>query len=440
MSRQRYWGCPIPVIHCDACGVVPVPDKDLPVKLPKDVSFDKPGNPLDLHPTWKHVNCPNCGGKATRETDTCDTFVDSSWYFARFCSPHASDPVEKAAVDYWLPVDQYIGGVEHAILHLLYARFFTRAMKDCGYVGLSEPFSALFTQGMVLHETYFDEKQSWLAPSDVRIETQDGVRKAFRLEGNRESIQIGGIEKMSKSKKNTIDPDIFTEHYGADTARWFMLSDSPPERDVLWTEEGVQGAWRFVQRAWRLLNEGLPLIAAANGKAPSAFSEPAQALRRAAHKGLNAVAEEVEGLRYNRAIAAVYEFANALSLALGNKAAQEDASFGFAAREALVFFVHMMNPFMPHLAEEAWALLGYNTLLANEAWPKVERGLLIDDTVTIAVQVNGKRRDEIVVPRNADRAQVEAAALRLESVTRAVDGRPIKKVIVVPERIVNVVA
>jgi leucyl-tRNA synthetase len=440
VSRQRYWGCPIPMIHCEKCGVVPVPDKDLPVLLPHDVSFDKPGNPLDQHSTWKHVDCPSCGGKATRETDTCDTFVDSSWYFARFCSPHAKEPVEKAAVDYWLPVDQYIGGVEHAILHLLYARFFTRAMKDCGYLSLSEPFAALFTQGMVLHETYVDEKQHWLAPADVRIETVDGVRKAFRLDGDREPIQIGGIEKMSKSKKNTVDPDIFTEHYGADTARWFMLSDSPPERDVLWTEEGVQGAWRFIQRAWRLLNEGLPLIPPPNGNNAVAFSAPAQALRRAAHKGLNAVAEEIEGLRFNRAIAAVYEFANALTASLQDKAAREDPSFGFAMREALVFFMHMMNPIMPHLAEEGWALLGYNTLLANESWPKVERSLLIDDTVTIAVQVNGKRRDEIVVPRNADRAALEAAALRLESVTRAVDGRPIKKVIVVPERIVNVVA
>ena len=440
VSRQRYWGCPIPMIHCEKCGVVPVPDKDLPVVLPHDVSFDKPGNPLDLHPAWKHVDCPSCGGKATRETDTCDTFVDSSWYFARFCSPHAKEPVEKTAVDYWLPVDQYIGGVEHAILHLLYARFFTRAMKDCGYLTLSEPFEALFTQGMVLHETYFDDKQHWLAPADVRIEAEDGVRKAFRLDGNREPIQIGGVEKMSKSKKNTIDPDIFTEHYGADTARWFMLSDSPPERDVLWTEEGVQGAWRFIQRVWRLLNEGLPLLPARNGNNSVSFSAPAQALRRAAHKGLNAVAEEVEGLRFNRAIAAVYEFANALTASLQDKAAREDASFGFAMREALVFFMHMMNPIMPHLAEEGWALLGYNTLLANEPWPKVEQSLLIDDTVTIAVQVNGKRRDEIVVPRNADRAVLEAAALRLESVTRAVDGRPIKKVIVVPERIVNVVA
>ncbi|MGO9174506.1 MAG: leucine--tRNA ligase [Rhodomicrobium sp.] len=440
VSRQRYWGCPIPMIHCSKCGVVPVPEGDLPVRLPDDVTFDKPGNPLDRHPTWKHVKCPCCGGKAARETDTCDTFVDSSWYFARFCSPHAADPVERAPADYWLPVDQYIGGVEHAILHLLYARFFTRAMKDCGYLGVAEPFAALFTQGMVLHETYLDSAQNWVNPADVVIEAVDGVRKAFKADAARAPVQIGSIEKMSKSKKNTIDPDIFTEHYGADTARWFMLSDSPPERDVLWTEEGAQGAWRFVQRAWRLLNEGLALLPKPKAKAPAEFSAPAQALRRGAHKGLNAVAEEIEGLRFNRAIAAVYEFANALSAALQDKNAHGDASLGFALREALTFFVHAVNPFMPHLAEEGWALLGYNTLIANESWPEVERSLLIDDTVTIAVQVNGKRRDEIVVARNADRADVEAAALRLESVTRAVDGRPIKKVIVVPERIVNVVA
>jgi leucyl-tRNA synthetase len=440
ISRQRYWGCPIPMIHCAKCGVVPVPGQDLPVLLPDDVTFDKPGNPLGRNPAWQHVKCPSCGGGATRETDTCDTFVDSSWYFARFCSPHSKEPVDRAPVDYWLPVDQYIGGIEHAILHLLYARFFTRAMQDCGYLGVSEPFAALFTQGMVLHETYFDEKRNWLTPAEVRVETGDGIRKAFRASGNHAPVQIGPVEKMSKSKKNTIDPDIFTEHYGADTARWFMLSDSPPERDVLWTEEGVQGSWRFIQRVWRIINDALPLISARSSKDPSVSSPRAQALRRASHKALNAVAEEIEGLRFNRAIAAVYEFANILSSALQDKTAGDDPSFGFALGEALVFFVHMIDPFMPHLAEEGWALLGYNTLLANESWPEVDRSLLIDDTVTIAVQVNGKRRDEIVVPRNAGRADLEAAALRLESVTRAVDGRPIKKVIVVPERIVNVVA
>ncbi|MGA7328827.1 MAG: leucine--tRNA ligase [Rhodomicrobium sp.] len=440
VSRQRYWGCPIPMIHCAKCGVVPVPDKDLPVLLPHDVSFDKPGNPLDHHPTWKHVKCPSCGGPATRETDTCDTFVDSSWYFARFCSPHAREPVDRARVDYWMPVDQYIGGVEHAILHLLYARFFTRAMRDCGYLDITEPFAALFTQGMVLHETYHDDKQNWIDPAEVVIETADGVRKAYLADRNRPPVQIGPVEKMSKSKKNTIDPDIFTSHYGSDTARWFMLSDSPPERDVLWTEEGAQGAWRFIQRCWRLLNEALPLLPDPSSKMPDGFGPGAQALRRAAHKSLNAVAEEIEGLRFNRAIAATYEFANVLSSALQDKARHADPSFGFALREALIFFLHSINPFMPHLAEEGWALLGYNTLLANESWPEVERSLLIDDTVTIAVQVNGKRRDEIIVSRNADRADLEAAALRLESVTRAVNGRPIKKVIVVPERIVNVVA
>jgi leucyl-tRNA synthetase len=443
VSRQRYWGCPIPVIHCAKCGVVPVPEKDLPVLLPDDVSFDKPGNPLDLHTSWKHVKCPTCGAKATRETDTCDTFVDSSWYFARFCSPHAKEPLDRAQADHWLPVDQYIGGVEHAILHLLYARFFTRAMKDCGYLNVAEPFAALFTQGMVLHETYYDgpeDKKNWINPADVVVETADGVRQAFKADKNKAPVKIGSIEKMSKSKKNTIDPDIFTGHFGADTARWFMLSDSPPERDVEWTENGAQGAWNFIQRAWRLINEGSELLPKPKAKAPAEYSPAAQSLRRTAHKSLNEVAEEIEGLRFNRSIAAAHKFYNALSAALQDKAVHGDASFGFALKEALSFFVHAINPIMPHLAEEGWSLLGYNTLIANESWPEVDRSLLIDDTVTIAVQVNGKRRDEIVVPRNADRADVEAAALRLESVTRAVDGRPIKKVIVVPERIVNVVA
>jgi leucyl-tRNA synthetase len=443
VSRQRYWGCPIPMIHCPECGVVPVPEEDLPVLLPEEVLFGKPGNPLDRHPTWKHVKCPACGGKAMRETDTCDTFVDSSWYFARFCSPHAKEPLDRSQADHWLPVDQYIGGVEHAILHLLYARFFTRAMKDCGYLNVAEPFAALFTQGMVLHETYYqgtDDKKDWINPADIVVETVDGTRKAYKADAARAPVNIGPIEKMSKSRKNTIDPDVFTEHYGADTARWFMLSDSPPERDVLWTEEGAQGAWRFVQRAWRLISESLPLLPKPTAKAPAQYAPAAQALRRAAHRGLHAVAGEIEGLRFNRAIAAVYEFANAISAALQDKAARAEPSFGFALKEALSFFVHAINPIMPHLAEEGWSLLGYNTLLANESWPDVDRSLLIDDTVTIAVQVNGKRRDEIVLPRNAGRADVEAAALRLESVTRAVDGRPIKKVIVVPERIVNVVA
>ena len=439
ISRQRYWGCPIPIIHCPACGPVPVPEEDLPVRLPDDVSFDKPGNPLDRHPTWKHVECPACGRAATRETDTCDTFVDSSWYFARFCSPKASTPVEREAVDYWLPVDQYIGGVEHAILHLLYSRFFTRAMRDTGHLSLGEPFAGLFTQGMVVHETYFDSENRWLSPADVAVRTEGGARKAF-LRDTGQEVSIGSVEKMSKSKKNTIDPDTFTAHYGADTARWFMLSDSPPERDVLWSDEGVQGAWRFVQRVWRLVNETAELTEGAGASDTGAAGSEAVALRRAAHKALHAVEQDIEGLRFNRAIATAYDLSNTINAALQNRNGKPDGVTSAALREAVHFLVHMINPMMPHLAEECWARLGYNTLLANAPWPSVEKGLLVDDTITIAVQVNGKRRDELVVARDAAREAVEAAALKLDSVLRAIEGRPVKKVIVVPERIVNVVA
>ena len=436
VSRQRYWGCPIPVVHCDACGVVPVPDADLPVELPDDVTFDKPGNPLDHHPTWKNVACPKCGQDAQRETDTFDTFVDSSWYFARFCSPRADAPTVRAAVDYWLPVDQYIGGIEHAILHLLYSRFFTRAMKDTGHVDLKEPFAGLFTQGMVNHETYKLEDGSWVMPSDVRIEGDGAARRALHVETGA-PVLIGPVEKMSKSKHNTVDPEDIIGHYGADTIRWFMLSDSPPERDVQWTEAGVEGAWRFVQRLWRLVGDLAPKACAAGSPRPETFGDDALALRRATHKALNEVSKDIEALRFNRAVAHIYEFANTLSAAPDD--GNEDVSW--ALREALETLIVLFGPMMPHLGEECWKELGASdTLLTETPWPKVETDLLVEDTVTIAVQVNGKRRDELTVARDAPKEDIEAAALRLENVLRAIEGRDIKKVIVVPQRIVNVVA
>ena len=421
VSRQRYWGCPIPVIHCEACGIVPVPKAELPVTLPEDVRFDLPGNPLDHHPTWKHVPCPACGKPARRETDTFDTFIDSSWYFARFCSPHAAIPVDKAAADYWMSVDQYIGGVEHAILHLLYSRFFVRAMKRTGYLDLEEPFASLFTQGMVVHETFKSASGEWVYPADA-INTEAGWVHAK----TGEPLTVGGIEKMSKSKKNVVDPDAILETYGADTARWFMLSDSPPERDVEWTESGVEGAWRFTQRVWRLVNE------AANG-AGGENAEQTLALRRAAHRELVAVAGHIEGLRFNSAIARIYELANVLGAAM-----QKGAAVG-AVREATEFFVLMFAPMMPHLAEECWQLLGHTIPVVATAWPNADPALLVEDEVTIAVQVNGKRRGEIRIAKGLAREQVEATALALESVRRALAGRPATKVVVVPDRIVNVV-
>lgn len=433
VSRQRYWGCPIPVIHCAKCGVVPVPKKDLPVTLPEDVTFDKPGNPLLHHPTWKDTRCPTCGGKAQRETDTFDTFIDSSWYFARFCSPEAPMPVDRDEAKYWMPVDQYIGGVEHAILHLLYSRFYARAMTLTGHLDLKEPFASLFTQGMVVHETYRTEDGKWVLPAEVAREGE-----AYVHVKTGEKILTGGIEKMSKAKKNVVDPDVIIERYGADTARWFVLSDTPPERDIEWTETGVEGAFRFVQRVWRLVADIQQKGAAAGTKAPAAIAGDALDLRRTTHLAIQAVTEDLGALRFNRGIARIYELANALSAALQ----KNDVNDGmrFALREAGEAFVILMAPMMPHLAEEAWQVLGHKTLVVDQPWPKADLALTASDEVTIAVQVNGKRRDEIRLPKGLPDAKVEAAVLALDNVKRALDGKPVRKVVVVTDRIANVVS
>jgi len=440
ISRQRYWGCPIPIIHCEKCGVVPVPEKDLPVTLPEDVTFDRPGNPLDRHPTWKNVACPQCSGPARRETDTMDTFVDSSWYFARFTNPWRTDaPTDRKAADRWLPVDQYIGGIEHAILHLLYSRFFTRAMKKTGHIGLDEPFAGLFTQGMVVHETYRTKDGAYVTPAQVTIDSSGAERHAT-LSATGEPVEIGAIEKMSKSKRNTVDPDDIIREYGADTARWFMLSDSPPERDVIWTEEGVQGAWRFVQRLWRLIGE----IADIGGpqSRPVSFGPEAQKVRKAAHAALARVSEDIDKLRFNRCVAHIYECANALSDAIGGVSAAEQMTpdLAWALREAADILVLLFQPMMPHLAEECWAALGHKSLAASEAWPRLEAELLVETAVTLPVQVNGRKRAEVTVPRAATNAEIEAAVLALDEVKRALEGKAPKKVIIVPNRIVNVVA
>ena len=422
VSRQRYWGCPIPVIHCAACGIVPVPKNQLPVTLPEDVTFDKPGNPLEHHPTWKHVDCPSCGKPARRETDTFDTFIDSSWYYARFCSPHANDPVSMPASKYWMGVDQYIGGVEHAILHLLYSRFYARAMTATGYLAIKEPFESLFTQGMVIHETFRTLNGEWVLPSDAVNQDGKWVHAATS-----EPLEVGGVEKMSKSKKNVVDPDDIIARYGADTARWFMLSDTPPERDIEWTEAGAEGAWRFTQRIWRLVNDSAPYAGGSD-------AEVSLELRRAAHKALAAVTDDLSSLRFNRAIARIYELANALGVALAGGRA--DAA---SVKEAAEFLVLMSAPMMPHLAEECWQAMSKPGYVVDTAWPKADPVLLADDQVTIAVQVNGKRRGEITVAKDLDAKSVEALALELGSVVRALDGRPVKKVIVVPGRIANIV-
>jgi leucyl-tRNA synthetase len=438
ISRQRYWGCPIPVIHCEQCGTVPVPAKDLPVKLPDDVTFDKPGNPLDHHPTWKNVTCPHCSGPARRETDTMDTFVDSSWYFIRFTDPwNETAPTTPAVANRWMPVDQYIGGIEHAILHLLYSRFFTRAMHKTGHVDIDEPFAGLFTQGMVVHETYRTKSGEWVMPADVTIEGMGDARIA-RLTTTGEPIEIGAIEKMSKSKKNTVDPDDIIAAYGADTARWFMLSDSPPDRDVIWTEEGVQGAWRFVQRLWRLAGE----IANVTGpqSRPATFGPEALKVRKAAHRALANVSDDIGRLRFNRCVAHIYEFANALSDAIGEVETAPTPDLAWALREAGDILVRLFHPMMPHLAEECWAALGHTTLVATESWPELEPDLLVENTITLPVQINGRKRADVTVPRDAGNSEVEAAVLALDAVQKALEGKSPKKVIVVPQRIVNVVA
>ena len=424
VSRQRPWGCPIPMVHCPKCGVVALKESDLPVLLPDKIDFSKSGNPLDRDLKWKNTICPDCGGPATRDTDTLDTFADSSWYFARFCDPHAQTPVNKDAVDYWLPVDQYIGGIEHAILHLLYARFFTRAMHRLGLISISEPFAGMFTQGMVCHETYRDA-EGWISPDEV---VKEGG-KAFRKD-NHAPVEIGSSEKMSKSKRNVIAPEAIISDYGADTIRWFMLSDTPPERDIEWTDAGAEGCWRFVQRVWRLVSEaeGLP----APGTAAVPVDDISKALRQSAHKAIAAVTEDLAGLRFNRAVAQLYMLSNAIA-----DAPKADAA---TRREALEALVLLAAPMMPHLAEECWRSLGHDTFVAETAWLKHDPALLKTDTVTIAVQVNGKRRGEVVVARGADNKTVEAAALAEEGVKRALDGTVPKKVIVVPGRIVNIVA
>jgi len=416
---------------------VPVPEKDLPVMLPEDVTFDKPGNPLDRHPTWKNVKCPQCSGPARRETDTMDTFVDSSWYFARFTDPWIKTaPTDRTIVDEWLPVDQYIGGIEHAILHLLYSRFFTRAMRKTGHIGMDEPFAGLFTQGMVVHETYRTKNGDWIEPADVKIEGTGDSRRAV-LTATGEPLEIGSIEKMSKSKKNTVDPDDILAAYGADTARWFMLSDSPPDRDVIWTEEGVQGAWRFVQRLWRLIGEIVRVDAPI--ARPAVFGEEATVVRKAAHRALANVSDDIDKLRFNRCVAHIYEFANALSEAIGRIEKSPAGDLGWALREAGDILVRLFHPMMPHLAEECWAALGHKTLVATEAWPQVEPDLLVESTITLPVQINGKKRADVTVTRDAEKADIEAAVLALDAVKRALEGKSPKKVIVVPQRIVNVV-
>jgi leucyl-tRNA synthetase len=438
ISRQRYWGCPIPMIHCKDCGVVPVPDDQLPVQLPDDVTFDQPGNPLARHPTWKHCACPTCGGPAERETDTFDTFFESSWYFARYVDPHNENigfAKDKAA--YWLPVDQYIGGVEHAVLHLLYSRFFTRALKACGYFPddpkYDEPFAGLYTQGMVNHATFKDEKGGWLYPKEVG---QNSNGQWVKLSDN-SPVTMGRVEKMSKSKRNTIDPQDILDSYGADAARLFILSDSPPDRDLEWSESGLKGAWRYINTLYALCND---LPQANDGLVEGEMSPEITELLKKSHQTIALVGKDIEAFHMNKAVARLRELSNAIEAvkinALFYKKIEQDY-LGF--RTAIDLLVQGLNPMIPHITEEVWSLLGHTTLLAKTPWPEPDEKYLADDTVTIAVQINGKVRATITLPRDMDVKATEAAALANDSVKQALTGKTVKKIVAVPNRIVSVV-
>ena len=425
VSRQRYWGCPIPIIHCDSCGLVPVPEADLPVELPEDIDFEAPGNPLSNHPTWKNVACPSCGGDAIREQDTFDTFFESSWYFLRFADPHHPQGFSREAAAYWMPVDQYIGGVEHAVLHLLYSRFFMRALRETGYLEIDEPFAGLMTQGMVCHQTFQDGDGKWLFPTEV--ERQGDV---WRHKDSGDEITAGRIEKMSKSKRNVVDPDLIIETYGADTARLFMLSDSPPERDMEWTESGVEGASRFLKRVHRMATD--PALASAGASLPD--SGAGGDLVRAAHRAISSMTADIEAFRFNKAVAQLYTLANAIS-----DLRDQDSAALAARRFAVETLVRLLYPLAPHIAEEMWEHLGHDTMLAKSRWPVADAAMLAEDNVEIGVQVNGKLRDTVSLPVDAEEEQARAAALASQGVIRYLEGREPKKVIVVKNRIINVV-
>lgn len=421
ISRQRYWGCPIPIIHCDSCGIVPVPETQLPVELPRDINFDTPGNPLDRHPTWQHVDCPSCGKKARRDTDTFDTFFESSWYFARFCSlQNNTVGIDKNDARYWLQVDQYIGGVEHAVLHLLYARFFTRALRDCGYIDLpsGEPFKALLTQGMICHESYKDAAGKWLYPEEVE---RKGNTVINRADGT--PVTVGRSEKMSKSKRNVVDPELIIDAYGADCARLFMLSDSPPERDLDWTDTGIDGAWRYINRLHRLALEF------GKGTGEPVNPTAAQRLTVKTHKTIAGVTADLAQFHFNKAVARLRELSNAI---------EDYKTADRAARSAVENLLILFNPMIPHVTEELWQMLGHAQPLVQAVWPTHDPALVIDDTVTIAVQVNGKMRGTILMPRDADKIALESAVLAEDFVQKAMAGQAANKIIVVPNRLVNV--
>ncbi len=436
ISRQRYWGCPIPVIHCQECGTISEKKENLPIELPHDVNFDQPGNPLNRHEKWLHVPCPKCGKIAKRETDTMDTFVDSSWYFARFTSPNSTTPTEKSSIDYWMNVDQYIGGVEHAILHLLYSRFFARAMYETGHMTKKaiEPFDALFTQGMVCHETYRDQNGKWLPPNEVREEVKSkNGRKMLSIETG-QPVEIGSSIKMSKSKKNVVDPTDIIDQFGADTARWFMMSDSPPERDVEWTNSGVEAAWRHLQKVWRLSfrthSDGLSIDKETEFSPSLNGDKNHDTLLRETHKAIENVTICLDNFAFNKAVAHLYELTNKISNSKANTSLK---------KYSIRILAQLMQPITPHLSQEIWCLFGSSSFISSNPWPKSISELIRDEEVTYPIQINGKRRAEIVVPNDLSPKEIEAKVLSLSEVKNTLGESKPKKIIVVPGRIVNVV-
>ncbi len=426
VSRQRYWGTPIPIIYCDSCGAVPVPEEDLPVKLPTDVKLTgEGGSPLARHEAFLCVNCPKCGKPARRETDTFDTFVESSWYFARYtCPDYTAGPLDKKAANYWLPVDQYIGGIEHAVMHLLYARFYTKILRDLGMLDVDEPFTNLLTQGMVCKETQRCPEHGWLYPEQV-AESQCTLCE--------KPVELGRTEKMSKSKKNVVDPNQLIDQYGADTARLFSLFAAPPEKDLEWNEQGVEGCFRFLNRVWRVVVENLELIDGA--VVPATNSGEAKELRRKTHQTIKKVSEDVDGrFHFNTAIAAVMELVNAI---YSFKSRQENPG---VLREALETVVSLLNPFVPHICEELWLLLGHQQGVESSGWPVCDESALVSEEITMVVQVNGKVRGKITVAVAADAASIEAEALSEPNVQRFIEGKQLRKVVVVPGRLINIVA
>jgi leucyl-tRNA synthetase len=427
VSRQRYWGCPIPIIHCATCGHVPAPEADLPVIPPLDVNFDKPGNPLEHHPTWKHVKCPQCAAEALRETDTLDTFFESSWYFARFCSPHADTPFTKAASEYWLPVDCYIGGIEHAILHLLYSRFFMRALKKCGYTEIEEPFKGLLTQGMVCHETYKDQNGHWLFPEQIKKNDQG----TFVTITDNTPITVGRSEKMSKSKKNVVDPDAIIQDYGADTARLFIISDSPPDRDIEWTEAGAQGTWKYLNRLWRIVHKVLPYLS--NSPHSSELNSQSLDLKKLVHLTIAECTKDLDRFHFNKYIARLRELSNAIE-----KIEKIEAYHPTVLNEACENLVRLFNPVIPHITEELWSLLGHQESLVDYPWPQADESLLTSDKTCIAIQVNGKVRGTIEISTNWDEEKLKEEVLKVPNVAKFLQDQPIRKIIIVPHKIINI--